>query len=402
MSRHRVLSSILVLSLVLTLAFFPRSPLRAQGNPIVFAVTTANTLISFNAWSPGTLLSSIPIKGLSAGEVILGIDFRPVNGKLTAISNANRLYVLDVTTGAASAIGNGSLNPGLSGGAFGFDFNPTVDRIRLVSDAGQDLRLNPINGAVAAVDGTITYASTDANANATPQVVASAYTNNFGGAGSTVLYNIDAAQDVLVTQNPPNSGTLNTVGALGVDAGDLTSFDIMSDRTGTDNAFASINSTLYSINLVTGGATAIGGIASPEAVIAISITASVAAMMTVPLCGDFDGSTTPIVRASVPGMNIYCRVLAKNGTLINAAAASQIGNADIIAQGVIQAVDIFVPNGTTTFPNAAQVCLQGKGRFIYLDATQAPRTPQLLASKDQQGYTCAFIPNTGTVVLVKS
>jgi hypothetical protein len=37
--------------------------------------------------------------------------------------------------------------PVLAGTSFGFDFNPTVDRIRLVSDSGQNLRLNPNSGA---------------------------------------------------------------------------------------------------------------------------------------------------------------------------------------------------------------------------------------------------------------
>ena len=48
-----------------------------------------------------------------------------------------------------------AFTPALSGTAFGFDFNPTVDRIRVVSDTGQNLRLNPDTGAVAAVDGAL-------------------------------------------------------------------------------------------------------------------------------------------------------------------------------------------------------------------------------------------------------
>jgi hypothetical protein len=128
------------------------------------------------------------------------------------------------------------------------------------------LRLNPNNGGIAAVDGTLAYTSTDRNANANPNIVASAYTNNFPGPPSTTLYNIDSNLDVLVTQNPPNAGVLNTVGALGVDVGAVAGFDIM----GANTAYASLQvgggpSGLYMINLTSGAATLVGpiGIAEP-------------------------------------------------------------------------------------------------------------------------------------------
>ena len=79
---------------------------------------------------------------------------------------------------------------GLSGGRFGFDFNPTVDRIRVTSDAEQNIRLHPDTGAVAGVDTNLQFALTDVHARADPNVVASAYTNNFVGAGATVLYDM--------------------------------------------------------------------------------------------------------------------------------------------------------------------------------------------------------------------
>jgi len=42
----------------------------------------------------------------------------------------------------------------------------------------------------------------------------------------TVLYDIDSGVDALLIQNPPNGGTLNTVGALGINATDEVGFDI--------------------------------------------------------------------------------------------------------------------------------------------------------------------------------
>jgi hypothetical protein len=59
-------------------------------------------------------------------------------------------------------------------------------------------------------------------------VAAAAYTNNVDGAGSTLLYDIDATTDVLMRQgNPsPNDGTLTAVGALGVNTSTDAAFDI--------------------------------------------------------------------------------------------------------------------------------------------------------------------------------
>jgi hypothetical protein len=115
--------------------------------------------------------------------------------------------------------------PALAGASFGFDFNPTVDRIRVTSDAEQNLRLNPDTGAVAAVDTNLAYAAGDPGAGTNPSVAGSAYTNNFAGATSTTLYDIDNARHALVTQNPPNDGTLTTVGALGTN-NEAVAFDI--------------------------------------------------------------------------------------------------------------------------------------------------------------------------------
>jgi Domain of unknown function (DUF4394) len=119
------------------------------------------------------------------------------------------------------------LPTGLVGIEFGFDFNPTVDRIRVVSDAGQNLRLHPDTGAVAAVDGSLNYAAGDANAGRQPRVVGAAYTNpDNNPATGTTLFVIDSSLDIGATQDPPNAGTLNTFMSLGANAGDLLGFDI--------------------------------------------------------------------------------------------------------------------------------------------------------------------------------
>jgi hypothetical protein len=92
------------------------------------------------------------------------------------------------------AIGAGPFTPALDGTEFGLDFNPQVDRLRVVSNAGQNLRLNPDTDTVAATDTRLQYASTDRNAGRTPNVVGAAYTNNFAGTTATVVNDIDSGR----------------------------------------------------------------------------------------------------------------------------------------------------------------------------------------------------------------
>ena len=232
---------------------------------LVYGVTTNERLVSFASNAPGTVFSNVAITGLQSGETTLGIDFRPATSQLYALGSTSRLYTLDTTTGVATMVGTTPFTATLSGTAFGFDFNPVVDRIRVVSNTGQNLRLNPSTGAVAAVDTALAYPTADPNFGITPNVVGAAYTNSFSGTTTTTLYDIDSGLDSLATQNPPNNGTLNTVGSLGVDSSDQVGFDI---EPSCGQAFASLtvpNSTtsqLYRINVNSGVATLIGTIGS--------------------------------------------------------------------------------------------------------------------------------------------
>jgi hypothetical protein len=232
----------------------------------IYALSTTNSLISFDSATPGTVSGPIAISGLVGGETIMGIDFRPATGQLYALSNQSRLYTINRTTGAATAVGSGFI-PALSGTEFGFDFNPTVDRIRVVSDADQNIRLNPLTGSLAGSDTNLVYAMGDANQDFNPNVTGAAYTNNFNGATTTTLYDIDSVRDILTTQGSPNgtpvspnTGQLFTVGALNVDTTPLVGFDISTGGT----AFASLTPggtpALYTINLTSGAATLVGNI----------------------------------------------------------------------------------------------------------------------------------------------
>ena len=101
--------------------------------------------------------ADVTITGLQPGESVLAIDVRPATGQLYALGSTSRLYIIDVVTGAARQVGTGTFARACSAASFGFDFNPTVDRIRVVSDTEQNLRLNPDTGAVVAADTNLTH-----------------------------------------------------------------------------------------------------------------------------------------------------------------------------------------------------------------------------------------------------
>ena len=248
--------------------------LTAQAEPIT-ALTSDNRLITFDSASPGTSTDSVAITGLQTGETLVGIDFRPATGSLYGISSTGRIYRINADTGTATGVGTAA-GFTLTGTSFGVDFNPAVDRIRITSDADQNLRANP-NDGTAIVDSVLQYAATDTNAGENPNVVGSAYTNNFAGAQATTLYDIDSNLDILALQNPPNPGTLVTVGELGVDTGDGVGFDI-SGTTGVAYASLTVSgiAQLYTINLLNGAATPAGATATASIITPATLgTASV-------------------------------------------------------------------------------------------------------------------------------
>jgi hypothetical protein len=227
------------------------------------AVTPNNMLLRFTA-STASAYTAIPITGLNPGETLLGIDQRPVDGVVHAVSSISKIYTLDIDTGVAVPRPNG-FTPGLESLVLGIDFNPTVDRIRFVDSTGNNRRFVPGTGATAAVDPDLTYVS-----GGTPRAAGVAYTNSkFGGVpvGSVREFIIDSQLDVLAEVgsmaggNPSfNAGMTSVVGALGLDTTDDVGLDI-SGITGV--AYASLTnangiSSLYSVNLMTGQTSQLG------------------------------------------------------------------------------------------------------------------------------------------------
>ncbi|MDQ2819414.1 MAG: DUF4394 domain-containing protein [Pseudomonadota bacterium] len=227
----------------------PPAPVATPGD--VFVLTAGNRLVSYDIAAPVTARTNVAVTGLQSGENLLGIDFRPADGQLYGVGSTGRLYILNGSTGAATLKSTLTADAAdttlpftaLAGTDFGVDFNPVADRLRIVSNTGQSLRINVDTGAT----------TTDGNINggaANTAVNAAAYTNSFAGTASTTLYVIDAANNTLYTQNPPNNGTLTQPVPLGVAATNIAGFDIDA-KTNMGYAVMTVGGVrgLYSLNL---------------------------------------------------------------------------------------------------------------------------------------------------------
>ncbi|MGW7514237.1 DUF4394 domain-containing protein [Streptomyces sp. NPDC054796] len=221
------------------------------------------------------------VEGLSGDTGLIGIDFRVQNGLMYGVGNKGGIYTIKLPQGTEDVVVTkvSQLQYALNGTTFGVDFNPAADRLRVISDNGQNLRHN-LNDNSTIQDVNLTTPPTEGT---TKGVTAAAYTNNdLNPATATTLADINTTSDQVVLQSPANNGTLAPTGSLGIDAGLNAGMDIYSTLSGgkaVDNAaFASLtpygasNPSLYSVNIFTGQATSIGQFPLNITDVAISLT----------------------------------------------------------------------------------------------------------------------------------
>jgi len=233
-----------------------------SGNTL--AITSAGRLVTFDREDPA-LDTAIAVTGLQASESILGIDVRAGgSGALYALGSTGRVYTVNTNTGVATLAATLTADSSdstdaftaLGGTEFGVDFDPVSDRLRVVSDTGQNLRVNVDSGA------TITDAPLTTGGNPRSGVNGAAYTNAFGAACRTALYYIDANTDELLTTADPAGGALTSVGPLGVDTSAVSDFEIATAADGSNTGYAVLvvagMPTSYQINLTNGAAATAG------------------------------------------------------------------------------------------------------------------------------------------------
>jgi len=239
----------------------------------VVGLTADQRLVRFRECTPDRVNEIGTLSGLQGADTALvGIDFRVQDGKLYGVGNGGGIYTIDGTTAALTFVN--ALTATLVGTSFGVDFNPAADRLRIVSDTGQNLRHNVNTGGTTVVDATLT-ATSGTNVVTVVGIVGAAYTNNdLAAATATSLFDLDVAGNRVALQSPPN-GVLGAAAANVVPTGNSTidadapaGFDIhtrLERGVAVDNlGFAAfrVNGTpaFYRMNFLTGEAIFIGAL----------------------------------------------------------------------------------------------------------------------------------------------
>lgn len=272
----------------------------------VIALGTDGTLMRFTSAAPATA-TIITVTGLTAGETLVGIDYRPAAGQLVGLgidagTDTATLYRLDPQTGAATVIGSAGGIAFVNGGGtavdlpvaatgYGFNFNPAVDRLRVTTGSGLNFRLNPVTGAAVDGDnggaaGSVSGLNPDGGTSgATTAAAGAAYTNSVAGTAITTLYTLDAGSGALHLQAPPNAGTqtapvpvlqggtpLGFVAPYGFDIEAKVRAGASNAAVGSGQAHAALTvagvTSLYQIDLVSGVAVMLGPIGSGTTTVA--------------------------------------------------------------------------------------------------------------------------------------
>ena len=237
----------------------------AQAAETIYG-TTGTDLSTFSSASPGTIELTRTVTGMQPAETIAGLDVRPATGELMALGSTGRVYRLNPRTGAALERTVAPLT--LTGARHAVEFNPSVDRLRVVTDAENNQRVNPVDG---------TLSGTDSNLAPAGNVVSLAHDRNTGGASATTLFALDSASDKLVRIGgvdgapSPNGGIVTEVGATNFGFEPDAGFDI-SGSDGTAYASLKVGGTtaLYTIDLASGAATKVGDLGRPVIDIAVA------------------------------------------------------------------------------------------------------------------------------------
>ena len=241
-----------------------------SGSTLLYGLSDRNEIVKLMSGPPVTELERIPITGVKNGDVILAIDIRPATGLIYGLSATGILYTinLNIVNGGSNAkmVSGTPLNPAIAGTIVGFDFDPRSDRIRLVTEKGQNMRINPTTGAVSNIDFPINPGLASMNS--------IAYGMTLSSITGASLYDIDILGGNLYRQNP-TQGTLTFVGPLGLTISGEGGFDISRRGAAFASLFAGIRDgsgggvggsgddgqpayRIYSINLKTGKATSYG------------------------------------------------------------------------------------------------------------------------------------------------
>ena len=247
----------------------PAPARRAQAAPpvLVVGLTTDQTLVAFASTNPTKLTTLGRIRGLAGDRRLVGLDCRVADSTAYGLGDAGGIYRLRLADATATKVSQ--LTVPLAGRVFDVDFNPAANRLRVISDSGQNLRHNlddptgtPPPGVTVADAPLTTPPSTQP---ATGVSGAAYYNNDLDPATATTLFTLDPGRDQVAIQSPANAGTLAATGTLSVDADGDAGFDIHYSPDGTTAdgrglAALKVKGTyrMYRVDLLTGRARLVG------------------------------------------------------------------------------------------------------------------------------------------------
>lgn len=232
----------------------------------VIGLTTGQHLVGFEIRSPGRTRDLGRVRGLGGDTRLVGLDYRVQNGKLYGVGERGGVYTLG---GQARATKVSQLSVALQGTYFGVDFSPAANRLRVISDTGQNLRHNlddPQGGPApgrSVADGPLSgpVAWPGAPAAVVRGAGGIGYTNNdLSPATSTSLFGLNTTTGQVSLHSPASAGTLVPTGSLNVPATGAAGFDVHSSLregvTVSNSAFAALKVAgrygFYGVNLLTG------------------------------------------------------------------------------------------------------------------------------------------------------
>lgn len=244
----------------------------------IYVINPDNQLSVLNVSAPTTLVSQVAVTGLEGGAYLLSIDWDVKRDKLIGVDDNFRTYTIATDTGLATKIFEpfGGFN---AGDAYQLEVNPVDQVWRIITQLGENGRINGTTGELIQNDTNLTFAAGDPNELETPNIIAHAFDNNRATATTTTLYALDAAADALIKLPDPNTGVCQTVGQLGIDVDLYSSFEIRT-TSASQTAYLTNNqpldvgefaSDLYTVDLTTGATTKIGKLPIGDVVLDMAI-----------------------------------------------------------------------------------------------------------------------------------
>ncbi len=176
----------------------PRCPTHMRS---VRTITCSRSIPATRPPSPATRSRAFSLR-----NSCWGVDFRPADGQLYGLGSTSRLYRINTSTGAATMVGAGPFRKRWPIFRMELILIPWRIGCGVINYADLNLRVNPTNGTLTARDADINPGST--------AISAVAYSNNYSGAASTVLYGIEASTGNLYRLDNPNNGLVTLLQTL--------------------------------------------------------------------------------------------------------------------------------------------------------------------------------------------